>query len=94
MTCLEWREGYKQGFEDGYEKARRDLTDTKPVNPLFNTDPYCKVCGISMKGVMGYVCFHDKCPTKVTCGSPNISYTMGRTVNLGGQHSVVDKKIY
>lgn len=31
MTCKEWREGYAEGFQDGYFRARVDLGLIKVV---------------------------------------------------------------
>lgn len=75
MTCAEWREGYSQGFSDGYEKAKRDFTDTKPYSPpelwpeinTVNPKPGCRVCGIKWDKPMGYVCPRSDCPSKITC---------------------------
>lgn len=29
MTCKEWRDGYSVGYDDGYEKAKRDFSESK-----------------------------------------------------------------
>lgn len=77
MTCEEWRNGYKVGFDDGYEKAKRDLQRT--FNPLFpdqpmQYEPRCSVCGIRWDKFMGYVCMRDNCPIKAYShnGNPNL----------------------
>ena len=68
MTCEEWRNGYKQGFEDGYEKAKRDISQSPMRNPVFPAaTSHCNVCGMTnnMTGVMSYVCMHDNCPNNI-----------------------------
>ena len=75
MTCHEWREGYKQGFEDGYEKAKRDAKDTYQPNPFYSwtttyTQPTsydgCSVCGMKLDKPMTHICWRDNCPRKAT----------------------------
>jgi hypothetical protein len=34
----EWKDGYQKGFDDGYDKAKRDL-HRSPINPV-NEKPY------------------------------------------------------
>ena len=42
------------------------LPTTIPFPPTMTTNR-CDICGIEMKGDWGYVCYHPKCPTRVTC---------------------------
>jgi hypothetical protein len=77
----DYKKGYADGFRDGH-KAGRDYVESQPPGIWRNNPPGspaygCPVCGLSSKdGVMGYVCYHPQCPTRVTCG-PNVSRTIG-----------------
>lgn len=78
----EWKKGYSEGFSDGYMKAYRELTDTKPIpwNQHMTTEwKGCRVCGMKWDKPMGYVCPRSDCPSKITSGpnNPNISYSYG-----------------
>ena len=42
------------------------MPTTSPFPPSY-IQHRCNVCGMDSKGVMGYVCPHPNCPTKVTC---------------------------
>lgn len=86
MSEQAWRDGYGEGFADGYRKAKQELTQTKPYNPpdlWSDSKPSCRVCGMKFDKPMGYVCMNDKCPSRVTCGvlgethSFKPSYTYG-----------------
>jgi hypothetical protein len=76
----EFKDGYARGFSDGYNKAIKELGDTKMVPfkqqdlSVFGIDinkhgSICHVCGLFFEhGVTyGYVCKHDKCPGNITC---------------------------
>ena len=68
----EYKEGFKDGFKEGWKAA---LKQSKIVDyPVMPTVPPaqwptyaldgCPICG--KKGVHASVCYHPKCPTKVT----------------------------
>lgn len=42
------------------------MPTTLPFPPSYYVNR-CGTCNIEFKGVMGYVCNHPNCPTKVTC---------------------------
>lgn len=50
-------------------------TPSTPTIPDFNHTPHCRKCGMSLGGVMGYVCGDPQCPTfkKVYCGQHSIT---------------------
>lgn len=58
---------YERGFVDGMlEQARRSVD--KAVNAMAQKRG-CRVCGIGANGeTVGYVCYRDDCPTRITCG--------------------------
>lgn len=67
----EWKDGYQQGFKDGYELGK------KVPNPLWDNKPYCRVCGMDFSKPMAYSCFNDRCPTKITCSTDRIVENVG-----------------
>lgn len=76
---------YKRGWYDGYQAARRDLTNTQhyipPLNPAI-----CKGCGIDLSKATGYVCNVNNCPTKLSAtvvGSDYIPMGGGAGTNGG-----------
>ena len=88
MTEDNFKDGYRQGFADGFKLAKeiydKEKEPYKPVD-LFHkkykndmdhigvSPNACKVCGMSFVDemgrpmIMGYVCSHDKCPSRITC---------------------------
>jgi hypothetical protein len=74
----EWKQGYAEGFSDGYNKAKRDLQTPYKQQDLSkfgidinNHGSTCHVCGLFFEHgkTYGYVCPHDKCPGKITCNT-------------------------
>jgi hypothetical protein len=74
----EWKDGYKQGFQDGMEigKLWKDQMVLPPsVGRLDYGEQKCKVCGMSFTDSlgrlkpMGYVCSHNNCPSRITCNT-------------------------
>jgi hypothetical protein len=74
----EWKNGYKQGFQDGMEigKLWRDRPDPSQYQlPTDYGELKCKVCGMSFTDglgrikTMGYVCPHNNCPGIITCNT-------------------------
>lgn len=71
----EWKDGYQQGFKDGYDLGKR--WQQPPVPNPFTTLPKegwkpkqsCRVCGMDFSKPMGYVCPHVHCPFSVTCST-------------------------
>jgi hypothetical protein len=67
----DYRQGFKDGFALGLEEGKRNQ-NLNPV-PLYHLDPTkspsvllketCPKCGITIGGVMGYVCNSINCPT-------------------------------
>jgi len=68
-----WLRGFEAGVEAMRRDAKKSYQDLKPsVFPITYYDPpkrSCSRCGISLDGVMGYVCNNKDCPTflQVTC---------------------------
>jgi hypothetical protein len=61
---------FYRGFYYGYQAGQASKTfpvDTPNISYPFITHQPCKVCGIVWDKPMSYVCYHEKCPTKVTC---------------------------
>jgi hypothetical protein len=61
---------YKRGWYDGYQAAQRhNPTITQPpiTVPTIKVSNVCNVCGIDFGNkAWGYVCYNDKCPTRIT----------------------------
>lgn len=72
----DYQKGYAEGYNAGFRAGLEAGKTIQPSNPLWNTKPYCRVCGMDFSKPMGYVCYNSNCPTKVTCSS-QISYTWG-----------------
>jgi len=89
----EWKDGYQQGFKDGYELGKRWQQPSIP-NPLWDNKPYCKVCGIDFSKPMGYVCQHPQCPSRITCSTDRIVENVGHIKKFSnvttGQFSISD----
>ncbi len=73
-----YKRGYREGFKDGMDATRKELGPLIPISPLYPNiatspiktlpDTLCSVCSIDWGNkTWGYVCYHEKCPTKVTC---------------------------
>jgi hypothetical protein len=85
MSNEDWRKGYQEGFNDGYDKAKKEwqhamdfwkLPNPLTLNPVIGTGPTkCSVCGMEYVDslgrlkTMGYVCNNPKCPGKVMCST-------------------------
>ena len=70
----EWKDGYQQGFQDGYGLGKRWQQPTIPIpQEGWKAKQSCRVCGMSFVDTMGrpiamgYVCPHDHCPSRITC---------------------------
>jgi len=74
MSNEDYAKGYNDGFRAGLEAGKT----IQPSNPLWDNKPQCRVCGMVFDKVMGYVCMHNNCPSRVTC-SNEISYSFGGT---------------
>ena len=61
---------YKRGWYDGYQAAQKQnptITQPPSLFPRPKGTHACHVCGIDFGDkAWGYVCYVDKCPTKVT----------------------------
>jgi hypothetical protein len=68
MMNEDWTEGFKEGFKIGLEEGKRHQ-NLNPVpslpsyQPLDMTKGKCPKCGITIGGMMGYVCSSVNCPT-------------------------------
>lgn len=38
---------------------------TEKITPI--SAPQCSVCGMTFEGTMGYVCYNQGCPSKISC---------------------------
>lgn len=68
----DYKRGYREGYQDGMDAARKELNPLLPVVPVLphvNTVSKCKLCNIVQSGAWGYVCYHPNCPTKTSCAS-------------------------
>jgi hypothetical protein len=87
-----FKDGFASGLEEGKklveEQWRQDKikeiekSTPKPITRLddfvFGAKEKCPKCGISLSGVMNYVCASPNCPTfpQITCGG-SLSFTGG-----------------
>lgn len=62
-----YADGYNDGFRAGLEAGKGLKSPSNPIWPDIDNKPRCRVCGMDFSKPMGYVCFNDKCPSKVTC---------------------------
>lgn len=71
MTDDDYKRGYREGYQDGMSAARKLLDPYLPIAPILPTveKNRCRVCSIDFSKMTGYVCYHPKCPTKVTCSN-------------------------
>jgi len=75
MTNNDYRQGYKDGFADGYKKAKEDA-GLPFYPPLIPSSPTPTVAGCSVckrEGVWNIVCYHPQCPMRIT----SVSNTTG-----------------
>ncbi len=65
----DYERGYRQGYQDGLDNARKIYDPYMPVAPVLPStlNNSCKICGIKLDRVMNYVCYNSGCPTRVTC---------------------------
>lgn len=76
----DFKEGYQQGFQDGYNLGKKGWQQPTVPNPFtdipkegWKAKQSCIVCGMSFVDTMGrpiamgYVCPHNHCPSKITC---------------------------
>lgn len=90
----DFKDGYQQGFKDGYDLGKKGWEQSK-----FSPAPKgCSVCGMSFfdemgrPRIMGYVCSHPKCPSRITCAIANATFTnfTGNVVeNVGHVHTMI-----
>jgi hypothetical protein len=89
MSNEDYKKGYADGFQAGFELAKKqpvDIVNPNPLSPnIWRNNPPgspsygCAVCGLSYKdGAMGYVCPRTDCPSRVYCGT-EVGYTTGGT---------------
>jgi len=55
---------YKKGWYDGYQAAKRDLTNTQHYLPPLNP-AVCKSCGKDLSKLNHYNCMIQWCPSKI-----------------------------
>lgn len=93
MSNQDWRDGFKEGFEAGRKSKEAeqnpfDISKWKqePIWPMTPPDfipkakEHCPKCGITLSGVMGYVCSSPNCPTGLggaTCAADYSAQTTG-----------------
>ena len=94
-----FKDGFAAGLEEGKKIVEdqwrlekiKELEKSLP-NPIkwpYTTQEIkekCPKCGISLKGVMNYVCSSPNCPTfpQVTCGTPMTGQTTWENVGAVG----------
>jgi hypothetical protein len=66
----DYKRGYREGYQDGMDSARKLLDPYLPIAPVlppFNFTPnlVCKICRRDLKGVSNYVCAISSCPSNV-----------------------------
>lgn len=68
----DYKNGYREGFLDGFKAARDNPFLVEPVVPQPNTftppklPTGCSVCNLDFKGAWGYVCYRSNCPVRIT----------------------------
>jgi hypothetical protein len=71
----DYKDGYREGFLDGFKAARDNPYMTQPAVPntflsptIKPTQPRsgCGVCKMPFTEPWGYVCNRSECPTRVT----------------------------
>lgn len=78
----DYKNGYREGFLDGFKAARDNPYLTNPVVPNTFMSPtipkppsYCSVCKMPCTEPWGYVCNRSNCPVKIT----SVSHTYAQT---------------
>lgn len=54
----------------------------RPYPPVADPEPKCHVCGIVFKGVMGYVCTNNLCPSRVVYCNATPEHSLGLGVKV------------
>ena len=75
-----YRNGYRNGFADGMQEGQKSVE--LPNAPDLSEKPRCRVCGITFDGPFGYVCTHNKCPSRISWGTLPITYTFGQATRF------------
>lgn len=76
----DYERGYRQGFQDGIDFARKNI-NTIPTVPSYVPTflgNHCRVCGVDFSKMTHYVCNLSNCPTRITCGAAG-AYTVSDT---------------
>jgi hypothetical protein len=74
MTNDDYKRGYREGYQDGMDAARKLLDPYLPIAPVLPTVPSrtCRVCGIDLSKATGYVCYNGSCPSRVVWKSSEV----------------------
>jgi hypothetical protein len=88
MMNNDWTEGFKEGFKIGLEEGKRNqnlnpVPYTQPYEPLSMLKDKCPKCGITISGMMGYVCSSVNCPTFYTVSYYEPKGVMGKNSLYG-----------
>lgn len=80
----QWRKEQIKKIEDDLHKLPKP--QPRLDDYIFGGKEKCPKCGISLKGVMNYVCSSPNCPTfpQVTCGTPMTGQTTWESVGAVG----------
>ena len=62
----DYAQGFKDGFAAGLEEGKKLNTPQIGWPSYLGSPGTCQVCGRLSQGIMGYVCYDPKCPTRVT----------------------------
>lgn len=66
IKALEEKESAARPWKTRDMKDLTDLIKTTEKIPPIPT-PHCSLCGITFEGAMGYVCYNQRCPSKISC---------------------------
>jgi hypothetical protein len=66
----DYKRGYREGYQDGMDSARKMLDPFLPIVPgfpPFNVTPnvVCRVCSRDLSSLSNYVCAISSCPSNV-----------------------------
>jgi hypothetical protein len=65
----DYKRGYREGYQDGMDAARKMYDHFMPVAPLLppiNVTNKCRICGIDFQNAMSYVCYVPNCRFNVS----------------------------
>lgn len=63
----DYAQGFKDGFAAGLEEGKKLAPkQTRLDDYVFGQPGTCQVCGRLQSGITGYVCYDNRCPSRIT----------------------------